>query len=138
MKVTLLCVIALMFSSLASSEEWSAKIGKKKFSNATKALPGKVSAKLDFGAYQTATDLVVYLRNGKNKMGPRSISINCADSPATIEVQRVLISKPLIDISKEDGSHVFETFKNSAKTYEVHYHIKDGKLEPKITISSKS
>ena len=134
----LLSIILLLTASLASAEEWSAPFSKKKIGH-SKKVPGVVSEKLDFGAYIADEKLVVLIRNGKPKMGGKSISIKCADSPATLEVQRVRIAKPLpIVNAKGDGTHLFESFTNSGKPYEIHYHIKDGKLEPRITISSKS
>lgn len=134
----LLYLVLFLAVSLASAEEWSAPFSKGKIGH-SKKVPGVVSEKLDFGAYLTADKLVVLIRNGKAKMGGRTITIKCADSPATLEVQRVRIAKPLSLINqKGDGTHFFDSFTNSDKLYEIYYHIKGGKLESKITIASKS
>jgi len=130
---------ATLTTSLASADEWSAPIGKKAFKGGTKKLPGVVSEKLDFGAYLLEDELVVFVRNGKHKMGASSIAIKCVGTPATLEVQRVRIAKPLsVMKQKRDGAYLFESFTNSGKPYEIFYHLKNGKLEPKITVSSKS
>lgn len=139
MKIKLLCIALLFITSLASAEEWSAPIGEKPFKGGTRQLPGVVSETLDFGAYFLDDQLVVYIRNGKHKMGAPTIAVKCVGTPATLEVQRVKIEKPLSLINKKgDGTHLFESFTNSDKPYEIYYHIKGGKLESKITLSSKS
>lgn len=138
MKMKLLYIMPLLLASLVSAEEWSAPIGEKPFHPGTKKLPGIVSEKLDFGAYSNAGNLFVLIRNGKHKMGASTISIKCVDGPATVEVQRVLIAKPLPVIEKQkDGAHLLEAFTNSDKSYEIYYHVKGGKLESKVTVSSK-
>lgn len=139
MKMKMLGIAVLLTASLVSAEEWEAPIGNKLYGGGARTLPGSVSEKLDFAAYSRDERLVVYIRNGKHKMGPSSIAIKCAGTPATLHVQRVRIGKPLSVINKKaDGAHLFESFTNSGKAYEIFYHIKDGKLEPKITLSSKS
>ena len=137
-----LSAVAILAASSVSAEEYSTAFSKKPFGPATKKLPGVVSPKLDFGAYIAPLNgepqLHVYIRNGKHKMGAQTITLNNADSPSELEVQRVLIAKPLSVISTQpDGTHVFDTFTNEDKVYDITYQIQDGSLVETITLTSK-
>jgi len=135
--------MTLLFVSVLGAEQWSAPIQKKPLGTHGKAnvnIP--IHAKLDFAACKMKVNgqphLVVRLRNGKHKMGDSSIQLKSLTSPASIRVGRIDIAKPMSLIAgKEDGAHLFDTFIEHGKTYEIFYHIKNGKLEPNVTASVK-
>jgi len=134
--------MSLLFIPPLSAEEWNTKIQNKTFNNATKKLPGVIAeGKLDFGAFKSKLNgesvLVVRIRNGKHKMGGSTIKLGYAESPATLSFQRVDIAKPMSTIlEQEDGAHLFDTFVGAGKTYQIFYHVKGGKLQPNVTIST--
>jgi len=138
----LVIALAALFVSSANAQEWSAPIQKKKLGVHTKAgvnIP--IHKALDVAACKTNVNgeacLVVRLRNAHHKMGPSSIRVEMLDTPAAVRVGRIDISKPMSLIAeKEDGAHLFETFKNQNQTYQIFYHKKNGKLVPNVTVSA--
>ena len=71
----------------------------------------------------------------------QNLSLVCelSGKAAPVLAQRISIAKAMSVInSKDDGAHLFESFTNGGKDYEIYYHIKGGKLTPKVTLSTKS
>jgi len=132
----------MFFIQLQDVQEWSVPIQNKTFSASAKKLPTVMAEnKLDIGAFKSKLNgkpvVVVRIRNGKNKMGASSIQLKNPLSVGVLQYQRVDIAKPMSVITKKkDGRHLFETFVNSGKTYQIFYHVKQGKLDPKLTIST--
>jgi len=143
MKKTIIAVSAIFIATASAQEEWVKNIGKKPGNGPINdnAL-GKISSKLDFIPYKSTIagkpSLAVRVRNGKHKMGGSTIGIKLKDFPTTMKMGRIDIHKPMSVItSQPDGSHLFETFTEGSKTYEIYYTVTGGKLSPKVTVKAK-
>jgi len=136
--------LALSFTlvALLGGEQWSAQVQKKPLGKMGKGGANTPIHKgLDFAAskfkLKGEDHLLVRLRNGKTKMGGSTISVPLTSS-AIVQVGRIDIAKPMSAINtKEDGAHLFDTFVEKSNTYEIFYHVKNGKLEPNVTVALK-